>query len=247
MKSYLIVANWKQNGDSSLCAEYLKIKKTDHAIVVCPPYHLLSELKLPHGYFLGAQNVSPFPNGSYTGEIGAEMLKKANVSYCIVGHSERRELFKETVEHFASKIKLLLSFSITPIICVGESIADYKLEKGNSVVRSQLTSLLSTLDPICAPIIVAYEPIWSIGTGLIPTSEYIISITDMIKSCMVLFRNKNIIHDKILYGGSVNEDTISTTLSIREIQGVLVGGASLKIESFNKLIVSYTSRDKRSF
>ena len=201
-----------------------KIETRDN-LIVCP-----SLINIPN-YFLGnirlgAQNVSAFENGAHTGEVSADMLKSYQVRYCIVGHSERREFQKETLEEVKLKINQLLNNHIVPILCVGET----KEEKGNNQtlkrVEEELDSALKDIDS--KNIIIAYEPIWSIGSGSIPTNSEIEEVIDFIK--------KKYPEAKVLYGGSVDETNIDELKKINVIDGFLIGGLSLKPEKLKILL-----------
>ena len=201
-----------------------KIETRDN-LIVCP-----SLINIPN-YFLGnirlgAQNVSAFENGAHTGEVSADMLKSYQVRYCIVGHSERREFQKETLEEVKLKINQLLNNHIVPILCVGET----KEEKGNNQtlkrVEEELDSALKDIDS--KNIIIAYEPIWSIGSGSIPTNAEIEEVIDFIK--------KKYPEAKVLYGGSVDETNIDELKKINVIDGFLIGGLSLKPEKLKILL-----------
>ena len=201
-----------------------KIETRDN-LIVCP-----SLINIPN-YFLGnirlgAQNVSAFENGAHTGEVSADMLKSYQVRYCIVGHSERREFQKETLEEVKLKINQLLNNHIVPILCVGET----KEEKDNNQtlkrVEEELDSALKDIDS--KNIIIAYEPIWSIGSGSIPTNAEIEEVIEFIK--------KKYPEAKVLYGGSVDETNIDELKKINVIDGFLIGGLSLKPEKLKILL-----------
>ena len=187
--------------------------KTNTTLILCPTYLNipLVNIDIP----LGSQNVSINDNGAYTGEISATQLKSFNVKYSIVGHSERREYQKETNEEIKEKINKLLENGITPILCIGES----KEERLNNTYKEVLKEELSILDTN-SNVIIAYEPIWSIGTGIIPTNDQITEVFEFIKG---MFPN-----NKVLYGGSANVDNIDTLKTIDLIDGYLLGGLSLK-------------------
>ena len=187
--------------------------KTNTTLILCPTYLNipLVNIDIP----LGSQNVSINDNGAYTGEISATQLKSFNVKYSIVGHSERREYQKETNEEIKEKINKLLENGITPILCIGES----KEERLNNTYKEVLKEELSILDTN-SNVIIAYEPIWSIGTGIIPTNDQITEVFEFIKG---MFPN-----NKVLYGGSANVDNIDTLKNIDLIDGYLLGGLSLK-------------------
>ena len=201
-----------------------KIETRDN-LIVCP-----SLINIPN-YFLGnirlgAQNVSAFENGAHTGEVSADMLKSYQVRYCIVGHSERREFQKETLEEVKLKINQLLNNHIVPILCVGETKEEKDKNQTLKRVEEELDSALKDIDS--KNIIIAYEPIWSIGSGSIPTNAEIEEVIDFIK--------KKYPEAKVLYGGSVDETNIDELKKINVIDGFLIGGLSLKPEKLKILL-----------
>lgn len=189
-------------------------------LIVCPTALNVNLYNMPK-IDLGSQNVSKTKSGAYTGEISAEMLKASGVKYCIVGHSERREYQKESLEDINQKLKMLSQNNIIPILCVGETKEERQAGKTNEIITKELLSAVEGLnDSEKSQIIVAYEPIWSIGTGIIPTNEEIRDTFLVIKQIMKT--------NKILYGGSANEENIDTLKVLEIIDGYLLGGLSLK-------------------
>ena len=203
--------------------EELSTINTTNKVILCPTF-----LNIPlfnnESIDLGAQDVSCTNNGSYTGEISARDLKSFDVKYTIVGHSERRKNQKETNEEITLKVKELLSNDITPILCVGET----KEEKGyaKEVIRKQLENILNIENK--NRIIIAYEPVWSIGTGILPENN---EIEEMITYIKELLPN-----NYVLYGGSVSDENIDNLNSISSIDGYLIGGLSLKVDKLKNLI-----------
>lgn len=203
--------------------EELSTINTKNKVILCPTF-----LNIPlfnnESIDLGAQDVSCTNNGSYTGEISARDLKSFDVKYTIVGHSERRKNQKETNEEITLKVKELLSNDITPILCVGET----KEEKGyaKEVIRKQLENILNIENK--NRIIIAYEPVWSIGTGILPENN---EIEEMITYIKELLPN-----NYVLYGGSVSDENIDNLNSISSIDGYLIGGLSLKVDKLKNLI-----------
>lgn len=192
-----------------------------------------STLNIPHYNLIkchtGSQNVSAYPTGAHTGEITASQLKSYGVEYCIVGHSERRQEQKETDNDIAKKIKQLCTADIIPILCIGETKEEREQGLVNKVITNEIqiaTEHMTEEDK--KNIIVAYEPIWSIGTGIIPTNEQIEEVLKLIKQLLPT--------SKVLYGGSANENNISTLKTCRLIDGYLLGGVSLKTESLKLFI-----------
>ena len=196
---------------------------TTHELIICPSFlniPLFSSNKIK----LGAQNVSRTNIGAYTGEISASQLKSHNVEYCIIGHSERREYQKESNNQVAEKIIRLLEHDITPILCIGEAKEEYDNNETKEVLKEELESAINNLtNNELKKIIIAYEPIWSIGTGIIPTVEEIDDILKFIKTILP--------DSKILYGGSANESNIDVLNKSVYIDGYLLGGLSLKPEN----------------
>lgn len=220
----IVALNNKSNLDKNEFISYLdSLKKinTNSTLILCPTY---LNIPLVDGILLGSQNVSKTDDGAYTGEVSAKQLKSYGVKYSIVGHSERREYQKETNEDIKEKIVRLIENDITPILCIGES----KLERENNTYKEVLIKELSILEDVNKDIIIAYEPIWSIGTGVIPTNEEIIEVFKLIKSICP--------NDKVLYGGSANNDNIDTLKQIDLIDGYLLGGLSLKIDKLEEFL-----------
>ena len=220
----IVALNNKSNLNKDEFINYLnELKKinTSHTLILCPTF---LNIGLVDGILLGSQNVSKFDDGAYTGEISANELKTYNVKYSIVGHSERRSYQKETNEDIKLKLIKLIENDITPILCIGES----KEERQNNTYKEVLKEELAILEDIDRDIIIAYEPIWSIGTGIIPTNEEIIEVFNFIKSICP--------NDKILYGGSANNENIDTLKQIDLIDGYLLGGLSLKPDKLEEFL-----------
>lgn len=243
MKKYkqILIANWKMSLEleqAVLLAKQIKkilakVKLQDKKVVLCPSFLAISEVsKILKGsdIALGAQDVFYEKNGAYTGEISATSLKKLACDYVIVGHSERRSL-GETDEMVNKKVKTILENNMTPIICVGETLAEYKAGITKKVLARQVTKALKNLNN--KYFILAYEPVWSISTS---GSGKVISPVEAIEQIAVLKKNipAHLNNFDIIYGGSVKADTVADFSS--DFRGVLVGGASLNAQSFFKLI-----------
>lgn len=241
----LICGNWKMNTTIkeglALVTEIDKKISTgqDLDIVVCPPFtHLYPCAKYlkKSDIGLGAQNVSTEDAGAYTGEISAVVLEELNIKYCLIGHSERRLYDNETDKKVALKAKKLLEKGITPIICCGESLEKRESGQEKTFVKNQIKLAFKDLDPLKSEeIVVAYEPIWAIGTGKTATKEQACDMCAFIRESLneLGFKGANI---RILYGGSVSATNAEELLESPEIDGALIGGACLKYEAFSRII-----------
>lgn len=207
----MILFNWKANGTKELIEEVNNLNVQNTTVGIFPPFHLLQSIN-KEKYAVGAQNVSQYSNGAYTGEITAQMLKESGVRYCLVGHSERRHYMGEANEIIAKKVNQLLQKEITPVLCVGETSLDRASNSYYEVLKNQL----AVYQEGC---VIAYEPVWAIGTGNTPSNNEINTVCDWLKQ-----EHRGA---KVLYGGSVSAKNIEE-LSTVKIDGVLVGGASLK-------------------
>lgn len=208
---------------------------TNKEVIVCPTYPFLEYYDgiVP----VGAQNVSTNDNGAYTGEVSSHQLKSLNIPYCIVGHSERREYNKETDEEINLKVKKLLDNNIIPILCIGEKLEERQNNLTETVIKNELTGDLKDLSPeLVEKIIIAYEPIWAIGTGLTPTLEEIDESMKFIKEYVT--STYNVSKTTILYGGSVSDKNIDELNTVETIDGYLIGGASSKPAAFQYIINS---------
>ena len=221
----IIALNNKCNLDKEEFIKYtdeLETINSNHEIIVCPTtinIPMFNNYKLK----LGSQNVAVNNTGAFTGEVCAKQLKSYGVKYSIVGHSERRQYQKETNKEVNEKLKRLLENEIIPILCIGETLEERKSNKQEEVLLKEIKEgLIDLTEEEKEKIIIAYEPIWSIGTGLIPSNEEIIEVVNLIK--------KELPNNKVLYGGSANEENISTLKEIKKIDGYLLGGLSLKID-----------------
>ena len=238
------IANWKMNGQKdsyklvkSISNYCQKMKRKTSKVVICPPFTLLSELiKKEKKIKFGGQDCHYMSEGAYTGSISANMLKSINCQYVILGHSERRIYQKETSQELNLKIQSAIKSNLTVIYCIGEKLEEIK--KRNIILKKQLSSLPKNIDP--KKIIIAYEPVWAIGTGKVPSLDDINKIHEKIRhilSNLVSLRFSK--HVSILYGGSVNAVNSVDILNLDHVDGALVGGASLKSKEFCKIIDSY--------
>lgn len=245
MRKVIIAGNWKMNKTVSESVEFieeLKKEELDKEVecVVCAPFISLERLSVASkntAIKLGAQNVSQYDNGAYTGEISTSMLKDLKMEYVIVGHSERRQYFLETNEVINQKVQKVLSSKMTPILCVGETLEERESGKMNNVIATQIKEGLANLSFEQAKgVVVAYEPIWAIGTGKTATSDQANEMAMFIRNQLrELFQD--VAGDiSILYGGSVKPDNIKEIMAQSDIDGALVGGAALKVDSFAELV-----------
>lgn len=245
MRKVIIAGNWKMNKTVSESVEFieeLKKEELDKEVecVVCAPFISLERLSIASKNIaikLGAQNVSQYDNGAYTGEISTSMLKDLNMEYVILGHSERRQYFLETNEVINQKVQKVLSSKMTPILCVGETLEERESRKMNDVIATQIKEGLANLSFEQAKgVVVAYEPIWAIGTGKTATSDQANEMAMFIrKQLRKLFQD--VAEDiSILYGGSVKPNNIKEIMVQSDIDGALVGGAALKVDSFAELV-----------
>jgi triosephosphate isomerase (TIM) len=210
-------------------------------VVLCPPFVSLpavAEAIRGSAIGLGAQNLHWERQGAFTGEISGEMLVEIGCSHAIVGHSERRQLFGETDEEVARKVRTALDLGLTPILCVGETLAEREADATGAVIERQLAPVLERLDAVGAQgVIVAYEPVWAIGTGKNATPAQAVQVHARIRGRWgAKFGAPEAERLRILYGGSVKPENGAALLSEEEIDGALVGGASLKAEDFARLI-----------
>lgn len=243
----LIIGNWKMNGlkapslqlTQALIQSFIQQPEllTASEVVICPPFPLLISLaditkKTP--VTLGAQNCHHLEKGAYTGEISASMVKDAGGSYVILGHSERRHYQQESNEDVAAKAVAAYEAGLTAIICIGETLEEYNAGKTLDILQAQLAGSIPA-GANADNTVIAYEPVWAIGTGKIPTADEITVAHDFIyKTAINTFEKA----PKILYGGSVKPDNAEEILKIQHVGGLLVGGASLKAEDFLAIIAS---------
>jgi triosephosphate isomerase len=246
-----VVGNWKMNGSLSMVSDYvpalldglLELSGWERSLRVgiCPPSPYLGMMasKLT-GYpvEVGAQNVHPKPSGAFTGEIAPPMLRELGVDLCLVGHSERRQLFGETDEAVREKLSALLEANLTPIVCVGEVLAEREAGRHLAVVERQVQGALEGLPPErLAGVVLAYEPVWAIGTGKTATPEQANQMHAHIRALLAArFGAGPAAGTPILYGGSVTPDNAGALLAQPDINGTLVGGASLKPATFLPII-----------
>ena len=238
MRKKIIIANWKMNLKLSEIIDFsnklsTKLSNKEVDVVICPPFPYLGTLSQAiksTKISIGAQNMFYKEEGAYTGEVSPKMLLDFLVRYVILGHSERRQVFKETNEDVNLKIKLALKFNLIPVLCVGENLETREKGGQEDYVRNQLLNSTKDLGQNdLEKLIIAYEPIWAIGTGRICSGEDANKIIKMIRKTI----SEKI---RILYGGSIKSDNFNEHINYPDIDGGLVGGASLKPEEFLRII-----------
>lgn len=249
MRKQIAAANWKMNGNAHqaeiLLKEVLEPKITlndDQFVIFAVPFPFLQQASHQLGntknYFIGAQNCSEHASGAYTGEVSAEMLKSIGIKYCIVGHSERREYFNETNAQLAKKIDILLKNDIMPIFCCGEPLAVREAGNQDQHVQTQIEeSLFHLYADDLLKIIIAYEPIWAIGTGKTATTQQAQDMQAYLRSVIGNRYGDEIASElSILYGGSVKANNAAEIFAAPDVDGGLVGGASLVAKDFIQII-----------
>ena len=241
MRKTIVAGNWKMNASKdsveSLVTDILSgASDVSAEIIVCAPFPYLSQVEVlieRSNLMLGAQNLNVNASGAFTGEVSAEMIKDFGANHVIVGHSERRSLYGETSEIVAEKTKAAIDSGLTPILCLGESLDQRESGKTESVVSEQLNKVIKMVGiEAFNNIIIAYEPVWAIGTGMTATPEQAQAVHKFIRD--LLASSDQNIADKtaILYGGSMNAGNAVELISCADIDGGLIGGAALKAEDF---------------
>jgi len=246
MRKLLVGGNWKQNGTLKFASEFtqnvlskIKFDQNKVEVVVAPTaLHLLQARQGLSGsnVQVSAQNISQYKNGAYTGEISAEMLKDALVNWVILGHSERRHVFGESDAVVAEKVKIALDNQLKVMACIGEKLDEREAGNTQAVNKRQLNAILSKIGGDWSNVVIAYEPVWAIGTGKTASPDQAQEVHDQLRTWL----KKNVSADasaktRILYGGSVTEKNAADLISRQDVDGFLVGGASLK-EGFADII-----------
>jgi triosephosphate isomerase len=246
-RKLIIAGNWKMNKTVAEALDLVQGLKRDLAgvkevdVVVCPPFTALSEVSkviVDSNLRLGAQNMSEHNGGAYTGEIAAGMLKEFSVRYVILGHSERRMFQKESNELIAKKALAALAASIKPIICVGELLAEREAGQTEHIVSNQIRGSLEGISKQqMEEVIIAYEPVWAIGTGKTATAEQAQEVHAFIRREIAGLYDEAVAKKvRIQYGGSVKPNNVREILSKPDVDGALVGGASLELRGFTELV-----------
>ena len=246
MRKKVIAGNWKMNMLPDEAIRFISdleplVKNTENEVVLCVPYTDLFYALLTAqntNIKIGAQNMHWEENGAYTGEVSGKMLKAIGVEYVILGHSERRQYFAETDETVNKKLKAAFNYGLKPIVCVGETLEQREEGKAKEIVTTQIEKDLEGLtDEQVANTIIAYEPIWAIGTGKTATSEDANEMTKTIREKIANIYGQKVADRVIIqYGGSVKSSNAKELFSMSDIDGGLVGGASLKVEEFSKIV-----------
>lgn len=230
----IIAGNWKMNGNRNALANMMSAlgnTDTKNTVVLCVPFTMVTAAT--PNVSIGAQDVSSHDHGAYTGEVSATMLRDAGAKYVIVGHSERRQYHNETNDIVRAKAAAALSAGLTPIICVGETMDEKQAGKTMAIIESGVRE--SIPEDVNGKIIVAYEPRWAIGAGLTPTTAEIETAHNLIAKTL---ESMGLAGTPILYGASVKGNNAAEIMSIRNVDGVLVGGASLTPDDFIPIITS---------
>ncbi|OEG70855.1 triose-phosphate isomerase [Candidatus Endomicrobiellum trichonymphae] len=246
MRKPLMAGNWKMNKTVSESVSIIKALKgtvdgvSDVEILICPAFTALYEVNNEikgSNINLGAQNLFWEAKGAFTGEISTAMIRDAGCSYVIVGHSERRQYFGETDKTVNKKTKAALAADITPIVCVGETLKERENNVTFSVIEKQVRDGLADITLQQASLtVIAYEPVWAIGTGKTATPDQAQEVHSFIRKIYAQMYKESAEKVRILYGGSVNPGNVSDLMKKSDIDGGLVGGASLEAESFTKLV-----------
>ncbi|PPR44754.1 MAG: Triosephosphate isomerase [Alphaproteobacteria bacterium MarineAlpha5_Bin8] len=233
----IIVANWKMNGSIKFINDFseklalLENLEESTCRIICPPFVYLQRFRDQlNNFYFGGQECSQFDEGAFTGNISAKMLKDLNCNFCIVGHSERRKLLNEQNFEVSKKSSNCINFNIHPIICVGETLEEKNLNKTREIIEKQINESVPE-NANKNNTIIAYEPIWAIGTGLTPSLEEIDYIHQFIKKDIKTSKDY-----KILYGGSVKSSNFKEIIQLTNVDGTLIGGASVIFDEFKKIL-----------
>lgn len=243
MRKPIIVGNWKMNKTIAETVEFMNaVDGACHdaaSFGIGAPYLALQAAKEnSKNLIIAAENCHFEDNGAFTGEVSVPMLQEIGITHVIIGHSERREMFGDTDESVNKKAKRLIDAGMTPIVCIGETEAQYDAGETEKVIRAQLSGSLADLCADCVKdIVVAYEPIWAIGTGKSATQEIAQNCCHIVRDQIrVMYGDEAADGVRIQYGGSVKPDNIAAYMSEEDIDGALIGGASLKADSFIEII-----------
>ncbi len=246
MAKKIVAGNWKMNKNLQEGIALAKaltevVKNPNCEVIICTPFiHLAKVAEVVQGSIisLGAQNCADKASGAYTGEVSAEMVKSTGAKYVILGHSERREYYHEMPETLKEKVLLALENGLKVIFCIGETLAERQAAKQNEIVKAELEgSLFNLTKEQWQNIVLAYEPIWAIGTGVTATAEEAEDMHSFIRKCIAEVYGDEMAHETtILYGGSCKASNAGELFAKPDIDGGLIGGASLKVDDFKGII-----------
>ena len=241
----IVAANWKMNGGTELVTEMTRVLSdiqlnSNVDVIICPSFPYLAAWniaaqaqQLNSKIYLGAQNVCQHAQGAFTGEVSVDMLNEVSVNFVIIGHSERRSIYKETDQQVADKVKATLDAGLTPILCIGESEAERMAEQTDKVLAQQLQPVIDVIGiERFADIVIAYEPIWAIGTGKTASAQMAQQTHQFIRQFIANVDINVANKVPLLYGGSVNAKNSEELFAQTDIDGGLIGGASLKVDEF---------------
>lgn len=246
-KKRFVAGNWKMNGSLAQNRELLTaliemVKDAPSDIVVFPPAIYISQvadLVKGSNIKVGLQNVSPEAKGAFTGEISLAMAKDFGCDYILIGHSERRTLYGETDADVARKMQAVVAAGLTPVICVGETLEEREDDRTEAVIKQQLTSVIEAIGiEAFKDAVIAYEPVWAIGTGKTATPEEADQVHDFIHCTLKAYDDSISDLVRVVYGGSVNASNVDSLFAKENIDGALVGGASLEAEGFTKIALA---------
>lgn len=246
-KKRFVAANWKMNGSLSQNSELLEaliktVKDAKSDVVVFPPAIYIQQVaSIVEGTNIkvGIQNISPEAKGAFTGEISLAMAKEFGCDYVLIGHSERRTLYGETDCDVAKKMKAVVEAGLTPVICVGETLEERESHRTEAVIKAQLTSVIDAIGiEAFKDAVIAYEPVWAIGTGKTATPEEADQVHDFIHCTLKAYDDNISDLVRVVYGGSVNASNVDSLFAKENIDGALVGGASLEAEGFTKIALA---------
>jgi len=238
----LIIANWKMNKLRREAIHFISnlAGQNDVEVAILPPFLSIKEAKeqaLDKNIRIGSQNMSEHNHGAYTGEVSASMLKDVGCDFVLLGHSERRKIFLESNEVIGKKVERAVVENMPFVLCVGETLDEREQGETEEVISNMLTEALSSLiDKHWEHVTIAYEPVWAIGTGKVASEEIISEVHNLIREKLEELAGERAKDIRILYGGSVKSENIKEILSINNVDGALVGGASLEAITFNELI-----------
>ena len=243
MRKPIIVGNWKMNKTIAETKEFVEavdgsVKDNAEWGIATPYLSLAAAKDAASNLLVAAQNLHFKDSGAYTGEVSAAMLKEIGVEWVIIGHSERRQYFNETDETVNAKMIQALKNDITPIVCVGETLEQYEEGVTKDVVKTQTVAAFKDVCPKCATkVVIAYEPVWAIGTGKTATNEIAQDVIGYIRSVVADIYDQEVADQVIIqYGGSVKPEGLKALLEQPDIDGALVGGASLQVDSYKAMI-----------